>query len=49
VVKIPLKNPHTGRADFKGAMSEAHIIEFVYDWLGFKEFVVEPKEEIIVR
>ena len=49
VIKIPLKNRRTGKADFKAAMTEAHIIEFVYDWLGFKEFVVEPREEIIVR
>ena len=49
VVKIPLKNPRTGKADFEGAMTEAHIIEFIYDWLGFKDYVVEPREEMIVR
>ena len=42
VIKIP-------KLDFEGAMEETHFIEFIYDWLGYKAFVVEPREELIVR
>ena len=44
VFKLPRKIK-----DAKSAMEETHIIEFLYDWMGYDEFIVKPREELIVR
>ena len=35
--------------DVERAMEETHIIEFLYDWLGYEDFIVRPREELIIR
>ena len=44
VFKLPLDINDVGRA-----MEETHMIEFLYDWLGYNQFIVKPREELIIR
>ena len=49
VIKMPLKEKGSDRIEFTGAMEETHIIEIISDWLHYKDFIVEPREELLVR
>jgi len=46
VLKIPL---NTNQNSIESAIEETHLIEFMYDWKGYRDCVVEPLEELIVR
>ena len=48
VVKIPLLDKRTNQIDFNGAIEETHMIEFFYDWLSYRAWIVEPREELLI-
>ena len=49
VIKQPLRNEETLEIDFESAICETHFIEFLYDWYDYKRFIVQPREELIIR
>ena len=45
---VVIKVPRLDKATLDGAMEETQIIEILQDWYGYDNFVVEPREELII-